>query len=523
MASTEIETVEVDTAVFRSILFDRDRPGTGAAASEPVFFGDLHLDQIVDAALAGREQYELRELFYRRLRDGDEVEYRHEVLRDLEREEVHEAVHEFAAGMQQMREHLTLADRLHYAGQKKRWFVEAISVYCAAVSALTAGLSTAQLGSRGFAALREYLAAYAEAAPFTALDQHTRRVKSSLAAVQYTVQLKGSRVRVGMYEGEPDMSMEIGHTFERFRQRTVGRRRTTFTEHPDMNHVEGQILGLVERLHPETFATVEDYCARHAHYLDPTIARFDREVQFYLAYLDLVEPLRSRGLAFCYPRVSTKSKEIHVSDGFDLALALKLGSDDVPVVSNDFILGGSERVLVVTGPNQGGKTTFARMFGQLHHLASLGLLVPGSDARLFLADQLFTHFEREEDLQTLHGKFEEELVRIHEVLQRASGDSVVIMNESFGATTLSDALKVGAEVLEQIASLDALCVFVTFLDELASLTDSTVSMMSTVDPDDPAVRTYKVVRKPADGLAYAAAIAAKYGLTYEALRRRIDR
>jgi DNA mismatch repair protein MutS len=86
---------------------------------------------------------------------------------------------------------------------------------------------------------------------------------------------------------------------------------------------------------------------------------------------------------------------------------------------------------------------------------------------------------------------------------------------------LRDALLVGTEVVRQIIDLDVLCVFVTFVDELSSLDVSTVSMMSTVVPEDPAMRTYNVVRKPADELAYAAAIAEKYGLTYETLRRRI--
>jgi len=422
-----------------------------------------------------------------------------------------------------MRGHLEQIEKLHYQLQKQSWFLDAVEIYCEAVRGLADDLAEPELTSRGLRRIREYLAAYTTSQKFVSLVAELRALKQALTGIRYRARIQGPRVTVSRYQGERDYSVEILETFARFQQGAVRSYLVSLPDEPNMNHVEARILDGVAELYPEVFAARTDYCVRHDAYLDPTVSVFDREVQFYVAYLELMQRLRKAGLSFSYPQVSARSKEVAVTETFDLALATKLVGEQRPVVCNDFYLKDPERMFVVSGPNNGGKTTFARMFGQLHYLASLGLPVPGTDARLFLPDRIYTHFEREEDIATLRGKFEDELFRIHEILEQASADSVLIMNESFGSTTLRDALVVGTEVMRQIIELGALGVFVTFVDELASLDDSTVSMMSTVMPDDPAIRTFTVVRKPADGLAYAAAIAEKYGLTYAALRQRIAR
>lgn len=506
---------------FSSILFreELDRPADDRPGA-PRCFADLNLDQIVAAVTSGKEEYNLTPFFSTPLHEADAVIFRHEVMQDLEGTRLFDRIKAFAAGMRSVRERLAQLEKRYYEHQKEWWCLDAVTLYADAVSRLAQDLSREEFSSRGLFAFRDYLAQYVSSERYLSLVGEARRLQEALAAIRYSIFIQGPRVEVRYAVGKPDYSAEVEATFERFQQGGVHEYIFKFNDSTEMNHIEAQILDGVVYLYQDVFSQLADYVAKNKDFLDPTIAAFDREIQFYVAYLDFIVPLKKAGLAFCYPAVSASRKEVYDNAGFDLALADKLVKTGGAPVCNDFYLRDPERIIVVSGPNQGGKTTFARTFGQVHYLASLGCPTPGTEAQLYLPDMILTHFEREEHMTNLRGKLEDDVVRIHTIFNAATPRSIIIINEIFASTTLRDAIFLSKKIAATIMDLDVLCAWVTFLDEVSSLSEKTVSMTSTVVPENPAQRTFKIVRRPADGLAYAMALAEKYRLTYRMIKER---
>lgn len=510
------------TTVFVSLLFNSAEAADDCHSEAPDYFGDLNLDQVVSAIVGDDDQYRLATWFYTPVQDVDTIARRHAVFQDLAHEAILHAAQAFTEGISRVHESRACVDQAHHRHEKTRWLVDSAARYCGVVTDFASALKEAHPESTAFADLSSWLDDYVASETFHTLAETTEARLADVAEIRYDVLMRGPLIDVSHFGEEPDYGEVIAATFERFRHGDAAERHQKFAESTSLNTVETRVLEQVTRLFPDIFERFEAFYQTHADYVDSVVARIDRELQFCLHYRRYIASLEKAGLAFCYPDMVQPGEAVTARQTFDLALAKQLvANDDGRVVANDFELTPPERMILVSGPNQGGKTTFARMFGQLHWLARIGCPVPGQSARLMFWNALHTHFERAEDIRNLRGKLEDDLVRMHAILERVDPESVVIMNEIFSSTTSDDARYLGERILRALIDSGAIGVCVTFIDDLATLDAALVSMASTVDADDPAIRTFQIKRKAPDGRAYARSLAEKHRLTREALEARL--
>ncbi|MEO7586621.1 MAG: hypothetical protein ABIS84_01185 [Arachnia sp.] len=502
-----------------SILFP-DAASESGSRTPVGHLSDLRLDHVLARLCVDTDADTVGRLFTRPLRDVATVTYRHAVFRDLDDEPVLRAVTAFRDEMDARQRILEQVARSGHRLQRQSLSLDAAQASSDAARTLAEVLGQLTPASEALRRLRHGLDNLVHSTSFTTSAATVASLQKSAAALRYAVQIAGGHVTVTQYDGQPDHGVEVRSTFARFAQQPSMNKSGPASELLRLDQVESRILDGVEALHPELFTARADFLASPDARVDPLITHLHGEVQFYLSWLDLIRPLRAAGLPFCLPRVTQRPSDVFAVEGFDLALALSAIPEGAAVVCNDFRLSGPEQMLVVTGPNNGGKTTFARMVGQLFHLTGLGVPVPGRSAQLTLPDAIHTHFEQEES-STESGRFQGELQRVHAILRDATGESVVILNESFSSTSLRDAVTVATRVVGTLLDCGCLGVYVTFMDEIAALGERTVSMVTRVAPDDPATRIFSLERAPADGHAHASAIAEKYGLTRERLLARM--
>lgn len=188
------------------------------------------------------------------------------------------------------------------------------------------------------------------------------------------------------------------------------------------------------------------------------------ELAFYVGCINLEERLKALHEVTCMPTPVSGDQMILTSRGlYDLGLRL---SKDGEIVGNE-VDGPGKSLLMVTGANQGGKSTFLRSLGQAQLMMQCGMFVSAQDLRANVSTGVFTHFKREEDSRMESGKFVEELNRMSEIADQIRPGSIMFFNESFASTNEREGSEIARHVIGALIDAGVKVVFVTHMFDLA--------------------------------------------------------
>jgi len=153
---------------------------------------------------------------------------------------------------------------------------------------------------------------------------------------------------------------------------------------------------------------------------------------------------------------------------YDVCLSL-IVSDRV--VGNDVTAKG-KALVVITGANQGGKSTFLRSIGLAQLMMQCGMFVAAESFRADVREGVFTHFKREEDASMKSGKLDEELGRMSRIVDDMGPSSVLLCNESFASTNEREGSEIARQIIRALLETGTKVLFVTHMFDLARGLDS---------------------------------------------------
>jgi hypothetical protein len=192
--------------------------------------------------------------------------------------------------------------------------------------------------------------------------------------------------------------------------------------------------------------------------------RLRTELAFYLGCMNLYDRLTKAGVPTCFPEptpISTRT--FTCRDLRDVGLCL---ATEKPVSGNAIDADGTS-LIVVTGANEGGKSTFLRSVGTAQLMMQAGMFVTAKSLRANVTNGVFTHFKREEDDTMTHGKFDEELARMSAIADFVGPQSMLLCNESFASTNEREGAEIARGIIDAMLECGVKVVYVTHMYDLA--------------------------------------------------------
>ncbi len=209
---------------------------------------------------------------------------------------------------------------------------------------------------------------------------------------------------------------------------------------------------------------VANALAQSVDHVDAFFVMLRTELAFYVACLNLSERLAEQGEPTAFPIPVPRGEPALSARGlYDVCLALTTGQR---VVGNEVDADGKSLVMI-TGANQGGKSTFLRSVGMAQLMTQAGMFVGAQSLRVNVCDGVFTHYKREEDETMESGKLDEELARMSTIADHVTANCMLLCNESFASTNEREGSQIARQVVRALLDEGVKVVFVTHMFDLA--------------------------------------------------------
>ena len=319
--------------------------------------------------------------------------------------------------------------------------------------------------------IADEMASRFESEAFIALFEMLRKELSNeyLASIQnHLTELKfrkGVLLSAELGEGNEGTNYVLRQAREKepnWLKRILGKRLPAHTFHIDERDQAG--AEILSDMRHRGISRVAIALAESADHVLSFFKMLRTELAFYVGCLNLHDRLAAKEEPVCFPTPVPAGERRHRLSGlYDVCLSLLM---ERRVVGNAADANG-KCLTIVTGANQGGKSSFLRSIGLAQVMMQCGMFVGAETFQAELCSGLFTHYKREEDAKMNSGKFDEELSRMSEIVDHIAPNSMVLFNESFAATNEREGSEIAKQIVSALLEKHIKIFYVTHLYEFA--------------------------------------------------------
>lgn len=502
-------------------ILDCDVSSKDTIALSPYYI-DFNIDRIVkEINLLWKEDVSKMYRYFPSSLEGQE--YRKAIYKDICKEGMFDLLMTFRDAMKQRKKILSNKELTRSGLQKMVMSLSEIRIYVLAVEDLTKALAERTLSSEGMIELSKLVSAYAEGEAFQQLKQQCMKLRTAIDEIPIKLNYQDRFLNVSFeeVEGKYDDFLRGFSSPEREKQKSLRffQRKNPLGESIEVTVFEEEILEILYKKQTELFNDLNQFVQAHENYAEQFILQFSEDIAFYLSFYLFEREMKEQGLYFSLAKDNDRQRLV-ADDLYDLALACQLIKRNELPVANDTHLEENENFFVLTGPNQGGKTTFARSLGQLVFFSKLGLPVPARRAEVPFYSRILTHFSVEESVETGKGKLAEELSRLAPMMEDCNQkNDFVVINELFTTAANYDACIMGKRVLDHFIGQNCHGIYVTHLQELSKEDSGIVSLRAMMD--DQHKQNFKIIRSTDPALESSILLVEKHRLQYGQVLKRL--